>query len=522
MPSFRTFLDQCTIPLLFAVFFIAASASYWQLNALSQAIIFNGARSGCAMLAASITNFRQLYTKEVVNRVMPHGFEVTHDYLNKPKAIPLPATLTIALGRAVSKTVPGLEVRLYSEYPFPWRKETGGVRDDFERKAIDYLKSHKGEQDFYCQEDTLDGQPVFRYARPDVMKESCVHCHNTHPDSPKKDWRVGDLRGVLEVIRPMAPVIDQTNGLLRGIYIVAGTVGVLIFLGLLFVINRLRKSKASLSGEVQKAIGSLVGTVTEISSAASQLSVNTQQTAAAVTENMAAVAQVRQMAEISSKVARSLNKDAQQMVSVSTSAKSDATESAAGIAQIQAQMESILSSISSLSEKTQKISDIIAAVDDIAERSTLLSVNAAIEAARAGDMAGGFVVLAKEIKDLSNQSRNETQNVRQVLELIAQSTQMSLLATKEGKEAVEQGAKLVLQVQEALMQTAGMMQATVDTCAKIQTSSDQQVNGMKQISESTAQIEESCRTNRDSAETLREAAQKLTDLSKRLGESLSD
>jgi Protein of unknown function (DUF3365) len=49
----------------------------------------------------------------------------------------------------------------------------------------------------------IDGEPVVRYAQARIMKQSCVHCHNTHPRSTRKDWKVGDVRGVLEIIRPL-------------------------------------------------------------------------------------------------------------------------------------------------------------------------------------------------------------------------------------------------------------------------------------------------------------------------------
>ena len=49
----------------------------------------------------------------------------------------------------------------------------------------------------------IDGEPVVRYAQARIMKQSCVDCHNTHPLSTRKDWKVGDVRGVLEIIRPL-------------------------------------------------------------------------------------------------------------------------------------------------------------------------------------------------------------------------------------------------------------------------------------------------------------------------------
>ena len=49
----------------------------------------------------------------------------------------------------------------------------------------------------------IHGEPVVRYAQARIMKQSCVDCHNTHPLSDRRDWKVGDVRGVLEIIRPL-------------------------------------------------------------------------------------------------------------------------------------------------------------------------------------------------------------------------------------------------------------------------------------------------------------------------------
>ncbi len=100
-----------------------------------------------------------------------------------------------------SKT--GVKVRQFSDYPFPWRPE-GGPRDAFERAALLRLRQSKGQETVH-EFTEIDGQRVVRYAQARVMQRTCVECHNTHPQSPRKDWQEGDVRGkALEVIiRPL-------------------------------------------------------------------------------------------------------------------------------------------------------------------------------------------------------------------------------------------------------------------------------------------------------------------------------
>jgi adenylate cyclase len=81
---------------------------------------------------------------------------------------------------------------------------------------------------------------VLRYATARRMKESCVACHNTHPLSPKKDWQVGDVRGVLEIIRPLDVDQQKAQAGLRGTFIlIAGfSTALLIFSMLVLVLGR--------------------------------------------------------------------------------------------------------------------------------------------------------------------------------------------------------------------------------------------------------------------------------------------
>jgi hypothetical protein len=161
----------------------------------SEAIVLLAADSYLRTLEA----VRAVYTSEVVNR-LPDSVLVTHDYDHYAEAVPLPATFTIALAQDLGASIEGLEVRLYSEYPFPFRGPVD--MDDFERRAMDSLKV-KPSAAFSAVEGT-GAERVLRYARGDTMRAECVSCHNSHPDSPKTDWAVGDLRGVLAISVPMA------------------------------------------------------------------------------------------------------------------------------------------------------------------------------------------------------------------------------------------------------------------------------------------------------------------------------
>ena len=221
---------QTLVPfgLIIGIFSCGLGALALNIVSLESQIVQSITLNDAQTYAKAIKEFRTLYTSEVVERVRPHGIGVTHDYTNHPASIPLPATLSLLLGNRLGSTSEGA-VRLYSRYPFPWRTAQGGPKDAFERDALDLLEVNP-DRPFY-QFETVNGKPVLRFAISDRMRKGCVDCHNTHPDSPKKDWKVGDLRGVLSVTRPLdeaTVAARESLSLTVGFLMIFSVFGVLI------------------------------------------------------------------------------------------------------------------------------------------------------------------------------------------------------------------------------------------------------------------------------------------------------
>src|SRR5262249_4311760 len=142
----------------------------------------------------------------------------THDGPPKEGMVPLlvPATFTHRLAQLVNaKSDTGMQVWLYSEYPFPWRKN-GGPRDDFERDALRRLSDNPAQAvaEFTDYED----RPVLRYVKAWVLKPNCLPCH-VGEDSPRKEWKVGDVRGALEIIRPLDKDVARARDGLRWTFV---------------------------------------------------------------------------------------------------------------------------------------------------------------------------------------------------------------------------------------------------------------------------------------------------------------
>ncbi len=218
--------------------FLGSVIGFAYLSRLSTWFVRETALDSARMEADMLERINAYYSEEVVGRLDWKEVQVTHEYTQMKNALPLPATFTIDAGERISEGTTGMQVRLYSDYP--WR-ENGGPKDGFERTALDELRGRaaRGEADLsYHAFTEKDHQPVVRYSRAQIMKDSCVKCHNNDERSPKRDWQVGDVAGVLSITRPLEGDIARTRSGLRGAFLlVAGIAGTLAAVSLVFLLR---------------------------------------------------------------------------------------------------------------------------------------------------------------------------------------------------------------------------------------------------------------------------------------------
>ncbi len=259
----------------------------------------------------------------------------------------------------------------------------------------------------------------------------------------------------------------------------------------------------------------------EIVASTAQLASSASESAVAVSETTTTVAEVRQTAEMSTQKARSVSENAQKAVQISLGGRKSTEEAVAGMGRIRQQMESIAESMVRLSEQSQAIGQIIATVDDLAAQSNLLAVNAAIEAAKAGEQGKGFAVVAQEVKSLAEQSRQATNQVRTILSDIQKATAAAVMATEQGSKAVEAGGRQTAAAGESIQALAASVNEAAQTATQIAASSQQQLVGMDQVASAMENIKQASTQNVASARQLEVSARDLSDLGQRLKQMVS-
>jgi len=274
---------------------------------------------------------------------------------------------------------------------------------------------------------------------------------------------------------------------------------------------------------LRKQIGGMVEGAAVLGSAASEIVASTAQLAAGASESAAAVSEttttveeIRQTSQMASQKARSVSDNAQKAVQISQSGRKSTEDAVAGMGRIRTQMEAIGESMMRLSEQTQAIGQIIASVEDLAAQSNLLAVNAAIEAAKAGEQGKGFGVVAQEVKSLAEQSRAATDRVRTILSDIQKATTAAVMATEQGNKAVEAGSRQTEIAGESIQALTATVSEAAQAATQIAASSQQQLVGMDQVAGAMENIKQASTQNVASARQLESAARNLSDLGQRL------
>ncbi len=233
VPRWRSFAVAAAVVLLLVGL---PAAVYFDLRDLSDTLLRRQARD----MNAVISSVRAFYASDVVGRVLasPGSTQVLPNYQSVPGAIPIPATLSLELGRVITEQQSNIRYRFVSDYPF--RNRAPHTLDAFELDALAQLRANPQRQEVAFSSDRA--RESVRMITPVLLGQACVNCHNTNPDSPKHDWRVGDVRGIQEVSVSMPIVSNLWSLRYLLIYFAATAAG-----GLAFILLE-RRQAAAISG----------------------------------------------------------------------------------------------------------------------------------------------------------------------------------------------------------------------------------------------------------------------------------
>jgi methyl-accepting chemotaxis protein len=287
-------------------------------------------------------------------------------------------------------------------------------------------------------------------------------------------------------------------------------------------LNGMAGGLAELSAQVRTGALQISSGTSEILAAVSQHTATASEQSAAISETTSTVEEVRAASEQTARKAGDVAEGARASVEVSDRGIEAVAAIAQAMGEISDRVEAIARDILALSEQGQQIGEIISTVNDLADQSNILALNAGIEAAKAGEHGKGFAVVATEVRNLAEQSKQATGQVRGILGDIQQATAGAVLAIEQGTKVVEQGETLAARAGEVIRSQAGTIREAAHAAQQIAASAHQQSVGMDQVAQamrdltdSTSQFVTGARQSQQAAEDLNQLAQQLTSVTDR-------
>ena len=208
-----------------------------------------------SVLVSTINQARTSYSQNAVAKLRSHpDISIESQYHQKQYAVPNPATFAIELGEAISAPEQGLILHTFSNYPFTSRITNGGPQDDFQKLALAKLNS---QSPVFERVEMIGDKNVLRHAEAIFMEESCVDCHNYHPASPKKDWKVGDLRGAVDISIPLSGDDEDITKTVQYAYVIFIAFSMLGFISMLITLRRAGNLSNELEVKVQQRTSAL-------------------------------------------------------------------------------------------------------------------------------------------------------------------------------------------------------------------------------------------------------------------------
>ncbi|MGE5385350.1 MAG: methyl-accepting chemotaxis protein [Betaproteobacteria bacterium] len=238
---------------------------------------------------------------------------------------------------------------------------------------------------------------------------------------------------------------------------------------------------ADVASQVDTATREVGRGVDTVKISASKQSEATSSAAAAVEQVTVSIGEVAEHARSTQKVAEKAGVLSQEGAALS--AKATAT-----ILSLADSVKSSASQVQTLGDRSGEISRIVGVIKEIADQTNLLALNAAIEAARAGEQGRGFAVVADEVRKLAERTSGATQEISSMITAIQNETQAAVVGMRAGAEQVEQGVQLVHEAEQALLSIKEQMGNTEQMVSDISHASTEQQNAMTELAQNVEQV----------------------------------
>jgi len=272
-----------------------------------------------------------------------------------------------------------------------------------------------------------------------------------------------------------------------------------------------------------RMIGSLSHVTTQLSSAAEQTSCTSVQASSSLQEQQASVETVSSAMYEMSETIESVSVNAHSVADLSQSAAGSSERANSSISHTIEQLHALVTEVSAATEliaeiesKSQGIGSILEVIRSISDQTNLLALNAAIEAARAGEQGRGFAVVADEVRQLAQKTQLSTSDIEQMIAQLQLDTQHAVAVMKKSSESTQKTIKAAGSSQQSIQFAVEEMSNISANAAQIATATGQQSLAAQEISQSITAINDTAAQNAVGSAQIAAASEHIEQLSQQL------
>ena len=289
----------------------------------------------------------------------------------------------------------------------------------------------------------------------------------------------------------------------------------------------IKENVNKVSVSMNEALTKVANTAAELANSAGEISSGTEEMAAGANEQNMQTADVASAIEEMTRTIVENTRNATSAATASTEAGANAkkggevlTETINGINRIADVVVSSAQTIQGLGKRSNQIGEIIKVINDIADQTNLLALNAAIEAARAGEQGRGFAVVADEVRKLAERTTSATKEIQTMIQLIQKETAEAIEGIEQGTVEVENGKKLAGNAELALNEIITNSDEIANEVNQLAAASEEQSATSEQISTNIEGITNITQQSAQSTQQINHAAENLYRLTANMQELL--